>query len=255
MRGACLEGAAAGAAELAHETEVGSRLGSRRASVAEKQSSSRAAGGGQRQLSVGHADTPPPPTHITHTPHTQLNGKWELRYTTSASILGTSKPALLRPSGPIYQFLGERVIWSVDDVCELVRVGSRSMRRPCLKCCVQTGHTDVVSTNYVPRTRRSRRQGTSASLQAPSFPPHPVLLANRCSLLTAISTQSHADGPGLRAKNQESAPFFNSVTAELSPLSNSKVKVQFKVGAALYVTWPCVCCHVCWSLKCKQQLS
>lgn len=35
-----------------------------------------------------------------------LNGRWRLEYTTSESILGTSKPAFLRPSGPIYQFLG-----------------------------------------------------------------------------------------------------------------------------------------------------
>lgn len=36
-----------------------------------------------------------------------LNGRWRLEYTTSDSILGTKKPALLRPSGPIYQYLGE----------------------------------------------------------------------------------------------------------------------------------------------------
>ncbi|GBF98854.1 hypothetical protein Rsub_11458 [Raphidocelis subcapitata] len=70
-----------------------------------------------------------------------LNGRWRLEYTTSQSILGTNKPAFLRPSGPIYQFI---------------------------------------------------------------------------------------DGPGLRAKNQETAPFYNSVTAELSPMSKSKVAVQFK---------------------------
>lgn len=70
-----------------------------------------------------------------------LNGRWQLRYTTSQSILGTSKPFFLRPSGPIYQFL---------------------------------------------------------------------------------------DGPNLKAKNQESAPLFNSVTADLTPLTSSKVKVQFK---------------------------
>uniref|UniRef100_A0A7S0S1G1 Plastid lipid-associated protein/fibrillin conserved domain-containing protein n=1 Tax=Chlamydomonas leiostraca TaxID=1034604 RepID=A0A7S0S1G1_9CHLO len=34
-----------------------------------------------------------------------LSGSWELLYTTSASILGTSRPALLRPAGPIYQVL------------------------------------------------------------------------------------------------------------------------------------------------------
>lgn len=70
-----------------------------------------------------------------------LNGRWRLEYTTSDSILGTKKPAFLRPSGPIYQFL---------------------------------------------------------------------------------------DGPNLKAKNQESAPLYNSVTAELTPLSDSAVKVQFK---------------------------
>jgi hypothetical protein len=70
-----------------------------------------------------------------------LNGRWRLEYTTSDSILGTKKPAFLRPSGPIYQFL---------------------------------------------------------------------------------------NGNNLTAKNQETAPLYNSVTAELSPLSDSKVKVQFK---------------------------
>ena len=32
-----------------------------------------------------------------------INAKWRLLYTTSASILGTSKPPFLRPIGPIYQ--------------------------------------------------------------------------------------------------------------------------------------------------------
>jgi len=32
-----------------------------------------------------------------------VNGEWELVYTTSSSILGTNKPAFLRPSGKIYQ--------------------------------------------------------------------------------------------------------------------------------------------------------
>ena len=32
-----------------------------------------------------------------------INAKWRLLYTTSASILGTSKPPFLRPAGPIYQ--------------------------------------------------------------------------------------------------------------------------------------------------------
>lgn len=36
-----------------------------------------------------------------------LNGQWELLYTTSDSILGKSKPFFLRPSGPIYQVIGE----------------------------------------------------------------------------------------------------------------------------------------------------
>ena len=35
-----------------------------------------------------------------------LAGKWELLYTTSDSILGTSRPPFLRPNGPIHQFLG-----------------------------------------------------------------------------------------------------------------------------------------------------
>eukprot|EP00877_Chromochloris_zofingiensis_P013596 jgi/Chrzof1/8490/Cz03g13020.t1 len=70
-----------------------------------------------------------------------LNGRWRLEYTTSGSILGANKPALFRPSGPIYQLL---------------------------------------------------------------------------------------DGPNLKAANRETAPFYNQVTAELTPLSANKVAVQFK---------------------------
>jgi len=33
----------------------------------------------------------------------QINGEWKLAYTTSASILGASKPAIFRPRGAIYQ--------------------------------------------------------------------------------------------------------------------------------------------------------
>lgn len=36
-----------------------------------------------------------------------INGKWELVYTTSTSILGTSRPPFLRPFGPIYQTIGK----------------------------------------------------------------------------------------------------------------------------------------------------
>jgi hypothetical protein len=42
-----------------------------------------------------------------------INGRWRLLYTTSESILGTKKPALLRPSGPIYQLIG-RFQYRVD---------------------------------------------------------------------------------------------------------------------------------------------
>jgi len=34
-----------------------------------------------------------------------LNGRWQLVYTTSSSILGTNKLPFLRPAGPIYQLL------------------------------------------------------------------------------------------------------------------------------------------------------
>lgn len=36
-----------------------------------------------------------------------INGKWKLLYTTSESILGKTRPALTRPNGPIYQFIGK----------------------------------------------------------------------------------------------------------------------------------------------------
>ena len=35
-----------------------------------------------------------------------INGKWQLLYTTSQSILSKKRPALLRPNGPIYQYIG-----------------------------------------------------------------------------------------------------------------------------------------------------
>jgi hypothetical protein len=69
-----------------------------------------------------------------------INGSWELLYTTSAGILGKSKPAFLRPSGPIYQIL---------------------------------------------------------------------------------------DAENLRARNRETAPLYNTVSADLRPMSVSKVAVQF----------------------------
>lgn len=69
-----------------------------------------------------------------------LNGEWELLYTTSASILGRSKPFFLRPLGPIYQTL---------------------------------------------------------------------------------------DAENLRARNRETAPLFSTVSADLRPMSKSKVAVQF----------------------------
>ena len=37
-----------------------------------------------------------------------VNGKWRLLYTTSASILGTSRPPPLRPAGDIFQTIGAR---------------------------------------------------------------------------------------------------------------------------------------------------
>jgi hypothetical protein len=71
----------------------------------------------------------------------ELTAKWELLYTTSDSILGTSRPAFLRPWGTIYQSI---------------------------------------------------------------------------------------DAGKLTARNQETAPFFNAVEAELEPLSKNEVNVQFK---------------------------
>ena len=71
----------------------------------------------------------------------EINGKWELMYTTSASILGLTKPKIFQPSGPIYQTI---------------------------------------------------------------------------------------DAKNLRAFNSESAPFFNQVSAELTPTTKSSVDVQFK---------------------------
>jgi hypothetical protein len=70
-----------------------------------------------------------------------LSAKWKLLYTTSDSILGTSRPPFLRPFGDIYQTI---------------------------------------------------------------------------------------DAENLTARNQETVPFFNAVEAELIPVNNKKVNVQFK---------------------------
>jgi len=70
-----------------------------------------------------------------------VNGKWELIYTTSDSILGTKKPPFLRPQGSIYQLI---------------------------------------------------------------------------------------DAENLKAANRETWPFFNQVTAALTPVSDKEVAVQFK---------------------------
>lgn len=51
-----------------------------------------------------------------------LAGKWELLYTTSDSILGTSRPAFLRPSGPIHQYLGECDVAAPRTIARLVAI-------------------------------------------------------------------------------------------------------------------------------------
>ena len=76
----------------------------------------------------------------------RLSGEWELKYTTSASILGLNKPAVFRPRGAIYQ---------------------------------------------------------------------------------TIDTET------LRARNRETAPFYNAVEADLTPTSASGVDVQFKTVVIL----------------------
>jgi hypothetical protein len=84
-----------------------------------------------------------------------LSGEWELKYTTSASILGMTKPALFRPRGPIYQTI---------------------------------------------------------------------------------------DSAALKARNRETAPFYNAVEADLTPTSKSAVNVQFKkffvLGGLIKITAP-----------------
>jgi hypothetical protein len=49
------------------------------------------------------------------------------------------------------------------------------------------------------------------------------------------------DGPNLKAANRETAPLFNQVTAELTPMSTNKVAVQFKtfkIAGLIPVTAP-----------------
>lgn len=57
-----------------------------------------------------------------------------------------------------------------------------------------------------------------------------------------------ADATNLRARNQETAPLFNSVSAELIPESSSRVKVQFKQfkvqGGQESVSMRGRCCHM-----------
>lgn len=54
-------------------------------------------------------------------------------------------------------------------------------------------------------------------------------------------TRARADVSKLRAQNNEGFPFFNAVTADLTPVSKSKVNVQFdtfKIGNIVPVKAP-----------------
>ncbi len=100
-----------------------------------------------------------------------INGKWKLIYTTSQSILQSKRPAVLRPNGPIFQYIGMPFF-----VC----------RYPCFwpTCRFMTpvnfGACQLKSLHYI------------------------VLMVIEQQML-------FADAPNGKARNQESWPFFNSV--------------------------------------------
>jgi len=73
-----------------------------------------------------------------------LNGKWELAYTTSKYVLGYGRPEITRPTGPIYQTIGDQYIIFVVGVgsCLMDRYGIAESKERGDLAVIQFGKLD-----------------------------------------------------------------------------------------------------------------
>lgn len=97
-----------------------------------------------------------------------LSGKWRLLYTTSASILGANRPALFRPSGPIYQTIGVLLCTARSDG---LWAGPRPLQKP--RCRRMRGAWRMHVNALRARVVRWAVVGPSACHRAVDAPPPP----------------------------------------------------------------------------------
>ena len=140
-------------------------------------------------------------------------GKWELIYTTSGSILGTSRPPFLRPIGPIFQFIGAHAA-ARDDVptaaaAETLCLSAAVRSSLCWQSCT----TDKMVCRHRCREPEGSEQGVFPLFQpgmlvqflAYCTPWHACARCRR--LVSRVPCHLHATGCGHRQCSSASAVF------------------------------------------------
>jgi hypothetical protein len=126
-------------------------------------------------------------------------------YTTSESILGSKKPAFLRPQGPIYQLLGAHA--RMCGCCLVV-------------CAVTAAQTDGHAGNT------TAAWGTEGFAGSTLHAPQCALLWRARACVHACAACAPADGPNLRAANRETAPLYNQVRGAGDSLRSARVRAR-----------------------------
>ena len=96
-----------------------------------------------------------------------ISAKWKLLYTTSASILGTSRPPFLRPQGPIFQTIGELqlLLWLSAHMRRLGRGPLHVLAGAC-RCGQSHGHQSGDLALLQPGMRSLTAVGAAAALRS-----------------------------------------------------------------------------------------